>query len=236
VLNLRALFSKQKKEGFVEAEQNWFNPPEVENKRKVSEGQILQKLLAYATSDTKLEVPDVSKDCFIVWPTIHTPPRITSKYGKRTLNINGKRRVNFHSGIDFGTAEEVIAVEDMVIQEILLPDFKYPCRFKWSRGTWVPAAPKGRAWTPFVKAVGIFTKNLYVYRHVNAIEGLAVGQRIKAGNTIGTAGNLGYSMGSHLHFEIWPKDPEVKELSWLKPVDPFPFLNARVKLEERMFV
>ncbi|MDI7187105.1 M23 family metallopeptidase [Leptospira santarosai] len=155
-------------------------------------------------------------------------PHMTSPFGWRTLNINGKPSKQFHLGIDLGGIKDIQAPEDCVIKTVLKRDETYPVRFRYENGTWVDLIstkkiPKNRAWTPYVIAVGVHTKNQYKFKHVDSK--VSVGQKLKAGMIIGRSGNLGYSMGSHLHFEVWPWN-ETKR-SWSEPMDPAKFLKSK---------
>jgi murein DD-endopeptidase MepM/ murein hydrolase activator NlpD len=76
--------------------------------------------------------------------------------------------------------------------------------FGWdkTKGEWVTIAPKGRAWTPFIYAHGVFSGVQYVFKHVRA--SVKAGDNVKAGSVIARSGQLGFSQGPHLHFEVWP--------------------------------
>ncbi|MBB5917001.1 murein DD-endopeptidase MepM/ murein hydrolase activator NlpD [Nocardia transvalensis] len=58
-----------------------------------------------------------------------------------------------------------------------------------------------------------------VYGHVNDIL-VGAGQHVRAGDTIATVGNRGFSTGPHLHYEVWTQDNGDK-------IDPIPWLVAR---------
>ena len=60
--------------------------------------------------------------------------------------------------------------------------------------------------------------SISVYGHMQSLY-VAVGEQVQAGQTIAGMGSLGFSTGSHLHFEIWPDGAN--------PVDPEPWLAAR---------
>ncbi|EMM73410.1 M23 family metallopeptidase [Leptospira weilii] len=155
-------------------------------------------------------------------------PHITSPFGWRTLSINGKPSKQFHLGIDLGGVNDIHAPEDCIIKTVLKKDEKNPVRFHYEKGTWIDLIrtgkiPRGRAWTPYIIAIGVHTKNQYKFKHVDSY--VLVGQNIKAGTVIGTSGNLGYSMGPHLHFEVWPWN-ENKQ-SWPTPIDPAKFLKSK---------
>ncbi|OEY25806.1 M23 family metallopeptidase [Corynebacterium sp. Marseille-P4321] len=60
--------------------------------------------------------------------------------------------------------------------------------------------------------------SISVYGHMQSLY-VAVGETVQAGQTIAGMGSLGFSTGSHLHFEIWPDGAN--------PVDPEPWLAAR---------
>lgn len=156
-------------------------------------------------------------------PVSTNPAVITSPFGTRYLQ--GVKQ--FHIGVDFKTVTDadtrmVRAVEDGVIKKVLLKDNDYPCLFKWSGTKWVSAGvPKGRAWTPYVVLIGKYTKNKYVYKHVQSI--VKEGQEVRAGDLIAQTGNYGYSMGEHLHFEYydWLEDKG----TWADPSDPIVFFR-----------
>ena len=57
--------------------------------------------------------------------------------------------------------------------------------------------------------------NITTYGHVDTIS-VSVGQRVTAGEQIGTMGNRGFSTGPHLHFEIWtPSQGTIDPAAWL---------------------
>ncbi len=164
----------------------------------------------------------------VSWPVKRIPIRVTSRYGWRTLP-NGVK--GFHMGVDFQTwdsSKEVVAVEDSYVTKIVQMDKKYPERFKYNSKTkqWDEIAPKGRAWTPYVELVGIYSKNKYKYKHVQSR--VFVGQKLSAGDVIGVAGNFGYSMGEHLHFEVY--DYIEKTGLYSNAIDGLKYLKQVLKL------
>jgi murein DD-endopeptidase MepM/ murein hydrolase activator NlpD len=58
------------------------------------------------------------------------------------------------------------------------------------------------------------------YGHMSRIL-VNVGEKVKSGDTVGSAGSTGRSTGTHLHYEVRRDD---------KPIDPLHFLNAGIKL------
>ena len=60
--------------------------------------------------------------------------------------------------------------------------------------------------------------SMSVYGHMESLD-VAVGERVTAGQKIAGMGNLGFSTGTHLHFEIHPDGNTA--------VDPIPWFQAR---------
>ena len=60
--------------------------------------------------------------------------------------------------------------------------------------------------------------SISVYGHMQSLN-VAVGETVESGQNIAGMGSLGFSTGSHLHFEIWPDGAN--------PSDPAPWLAAR---------
>lgn len=58
------------------------------------------------------------------------------------------------------------------------------------------------------------------YGHMSRIL-VNVGEKVKSGDTVGSAGSTGRSTGTHLHYEVRRND---------RPIDPLHFLNAGIKL------
>lgn len=87
--------------------------------------------------------------------------------------------------------------------------------------------------------VGIRTRTGLYFYYAHLAEyapGLAVGQKIHAGEPIGTMGSTGYgkegtsgSFAVHLHFGIYVSDKERE-----RSINPYPFLKKVVTLEETM--
>lgn len=59
---------------------------------------------------------------------------------------------------------------------------------------------------------GVYSRYLHL---VNGSVKVKVGQKVKAGTVLGTEGNTGYSMGTHLHFDINDGNGYVDPLPYL---------------------
>lgn len=156
------------------------------------------------------------------WPIARIPVKVTSPFGYRV--IRGRRR--FHNGVDYRSwdGKEIIAVERCVVKKIVPVDTKYPVKFKYNREKKKFERlniPAGRGWTPYIVIHGMNTGNRYVYKHVKNARGLKVGQVKQAGSKLGIAGNYGYSLGAHLHFETYLSG-DLK-----KPVDGHKYLRNK---------
>lgn len=175
------------------------------------------------TETLRSEIPEPTKELPKYFHPIRiVSARVSSPYGYRTLNIDGKAVRQFHIGTDFGGSGPVYAVEDSIVVKALAADKKYPVRFAKRDGTWVDLIkakeiPSDRAWTPYVILKGIHTGNEYKYKHVDP--SVEVGAEITAGTEVGRSGNFGYSMGAHLHFEVWKNSKTVDPVNFLKSLE-----------------
>ncbi|TQE79020.1 M23 family metallopeptidase [Leptospira noguchii] len=202
----------------VQTNQNYWNQYSavVINTKKISREEAFDKIS---------DIP-IQRDPIFRLPVSN--PHITSRYGWRYLNIDGKKSKQFHLGIDLGGYNDVLAPEDLVIKTVLGRDRKFPVKFRWEKNTWVNLVksgevPEDRAWTPFVLAVGVHSKNLYKFKHTDAK--VKKGDKVSAGDLIGKSGNYGYSLGAHLHFEVWPWDEKAQ--GWKSETDPEKFLKSK---------
>ncbi|MFQ3855950.1 M23 family metallopeptidase [Leptospira kirschneri] len=218
------------KSASYEVQKHFLNFESIQRKQNYWNGSLLSKLstdkMNTAAVNVKLSVIPPVLDPVFVCPV--NEPHITSPFGWRSLNINGKLSRQFHLGIDLGGERGIRVPEDCVIKTIRKRDERYPARFHYENGTWVDLIstrkiPRDRAWTPYIIAVGVHTKNQYKFKHVDSY--VSIGQNVKAGMVIGRSGNLGYSMGPHLHFEVWPWNE--KKQSWPTPMDPAKFLKSK---------
>lgn len=109
----------------------------------------------------------------------------------------GPRWGTFHSGIDIANANgtPILAVEDGVVID------SGPAQ---GYGNWIRILHNDGA--------------VSVYGHMQSLD-VAVGDRVTAGQKIAGMGNMGFSTGTHLHFEIHPDGTN--------PVDPVPWFAAR---------
>ncbi|EKR66297.1 MULTISPECIES: M23 family metallopeptidase [Leptospira] len=202
----------------IQTSQNYWNESSsaVTNTKKISREEAF---------DSISNIP-VQRDPIFCLPV--SDPHITSPYGWRNLNIDGKKSKQFHLGIDLGGYNDVFAPEDCVIETVLGRDRKYPVKFRWEKNTWVNLVksgevPEDRAWTPFVLAIGVHSKNRYKFKHTDPR--VKKGDKVSAGDLIGKSGNYGYSLGAHLHFEVWLWDEKAQD--WKKETDPEKFLKEK---------
>lgn len=150
----------------------------------------------------------------MIYPVEHK--KVTSPYGMRTLQ---GRESKFHYGTDFtGKNKYALAPCDMDIVKVVLPDGKYPYRFKYNRksGRYElrEDVPPGRAWSPYIRAECLADRNIsFIFKHVRAIVG---GGIVKEGERIAEVGNWGFSMGPHLHFEVLINGENVDPIEFLE--------------------
>lgn len=109
----------------------------------------------------------------------------------------GPRWGTMHNGIDIANVNgtPILAVEDGVVID------SGPAQ---GYGNWIRILHEDGA--------------VSVYGHMQALD-VVVGQQVTAGQKIADMGNMGFSTGSHLHFEIHPDGTN--------PVDPVPWFAAR---------
>ena len=128
---------------FKNRKQNWYNTQKQEaNASKISGKEAI----------TRVESTEIlSKSTKVrIYQPLDRPNRamkITSPFGWRTLRSVGKKQ--YHRGVDFRSFDSprIIAVEEGVIKKVLLPDYEYPCKFKWTGKIWrFLKLPKNRAW------------------------------------------------------------------------------------------
>lgn len=106
------------------------------------------------------------------------------------------------------------------------------------KGTPVVSAVNGQVWRVGHDRLGgqvVWVlgegRTLYYYAHLDAFaEGLAVGDHVKRGETVGFVGNTGNARTTppHLHFGMY-------RVGWkgLRPVDPVPRLQRRAATEQK---
>lgn len=215
--------------GNVLQQQNYWNDPIAETFAKnISSIEVLQ------TANRKVEEAPVEGKHFNLRFPANTPWRITSPYGPRTLTIDGKKVKQTHIGIDVNGARDLFTPEDVIIKKILPLDVKYPNRFikdpkkGYLDGIKAGKIPAGRAWTPYIIAMGIHTKTLYKFKHC-VVKGKKydVGSELYCDTLFCVSGDFGYSLGPHLHFETYQFNPVVTlskidgtKTNWPKPMDP----------------
>jgi len=189
---------------------NWQNPTSVND--RVSENPTPRQV-----------IPTQSK---IDWSCPVSNPVITLPYGKQKIDGNPNYQ---HSGIDYSGRlnKNCLMVVKGEVRKILLPDRAFPCWFKYNStiGKYEPAnVPQGRAWTPYIWVYPMHTDEImFVYKHVDAGK-LEVGTILNAGDVLAEIGNLGYSQGPHLHFEVW-----VKKFGKWATINPELFLSEKIK-------
>lgn len=123
---------------------------------------------------------------------------ITSLYGKRTFKVNGKTVKDFHTGIDLGPDDNIVACEKGKVTKVVRNVKGFA---KNSYGNYV-----------VLEHYGISTR--YAHLEYYSIP-VKVGDIVPKGAVIGNMGQTGTSYGTHLHFETIIKG---------KTVDPYDYL------------
>jgi len=214
------LFAKKDPQKELE-QQNYWNDPKIDEEladsiNRSPEKEAIDNALnsVYAEEKKNPSTPQILSS-----PLKGLGRHVTSPYGPRELP---GQKPKFHIGTDYGIEEggKCVAIEDVIVLKVLDIDKKYPVRFKKVKGVWKNIAPEGSAWTPYVNTKSLRDPNLeYHYKHVRP--GVKAGQVVKRGEVIGSCGNYGYSMGSHLHHEVWVKGNHVDPEKWYKSMSKY---------------
>lgn len=131
--------------------------------------------------------------------------KIRSPFGWRVHPITKKR--SFHNGIDVGGSFPVTAAQDGIVVH--------------NAKDWATLTPKEKSKQSGGNVVIIQHANdlFTAYFHGAHRSALQIGQRVKSGDFIYTAGTTGRSTGDHLHFEVRTKRSGGQ-------VDPVPYLQG----------
>lgn len=178
----------------VKAHADWQAEQEALKQRNAEQEQAIADQKAAATADE-------SSPQALVANTIMTAANISdgvARPAEGTFTSGfGTRWGTFHAGIDIANAEGTPIYAAMA-------------------GTVIDSGPASGfgQWIRIQHDDGTIT----VYGHMSTL-GVSVGERVKAGQYIAGMGSMGFSTGSHLHFEVHPAGGAA--------VDPQPWLAAR---------
>lgn len=139
--------------------------------------------------------------------------RITSKYGPRSIIVNGKKDNSKHNGIDLVAAPHnskasIVAFEDGVVHSVRKTGSQ------WGNACFVRLK----------HANGKHTMYMHMKSRTIPVD---KGDKVKKGQFLGTIGKTGYATGVHLHFQIDKGSAKTSE-------DPYPYLfEKKPFLEEK---
>ena len=178
----------------IKAQEKWEAERQATLERNAAQQQAIADQNAAATADE-------SSPQALVSNTIMTAANISdgvARPAEGTFTSGfGTRWGTFHAGIDIANAEGTPIYAAMA-------------------GTVIDSGPASGfgQWIRIQHDDGTIT----VYGHMSTL-GVSVGERVKAGQYIAGMGSMGFSTGSHLHFEVHPGGGAA--------VDPQPWLAAR---------
>jgi murein DD-endopeptidase MepM/ murein hydrolase activator NlpD len=168
---------------------------------------FLKKIMALVTD--ALSSAKIKPACIPV-----KSPVVTSPYGPRVLN--GQQQ--FHDGVDFVACGDngSVGSADRTVSSIGPGEVIYDKDNYQEAGRWTN--PEDSAGNMVIVKTAIGGAAYYVrYLHLG-INRVSVGQRVEAGQALGTYADAGYSFGAHLHLDAYTLD-------WTK-IDPTPILRA----------
>lgn len=195
----RKLFSLKSKEDVLETAD--FSDPASLEESFGDQGSLDMEALKDQIAETMKTVTDIrnyisdQRDIYLAtpmgWPV---SGRLSSRYGYRDHPKHGSRK--FHSGVDISVPKgaPIRATADGIVSFA-----------GWTRGS-------GNA---VVVEHGHGYSTAYAHNKRNLV---AVGQRVKRGDTIAIVGSTGISTGPHVHYEIWKNG---------RHVNPHPYLATR---------
>ena len=151
-------------------------------------GPHVMAVMADFTGQTSTTPPP--KEPPVSRPTFVSPAqgRVSSEWGSRVHPIT--KRAGFHRGLDIANnrGTPIYAAYDMTIVEVYNGTGTFPGTGGWNTGRTVVGAGNGGG--------------NELYGHLQRID-VRVGQKVRAGDQIGTMGDTGNVTGPHLHFETW---------------------------------
>ena len=157
---------------------------EIEQKNTIERIERNTKLLANLSSNIEKELTNIAYLDLDSIPiqspiSVNEITKISSDYGMRTHPIYNVKR--FHNGIDFVAPKgsNILSTADGIVTDIRKSNHGYGNQIVIKHG------------------------NNYEtrYAHLSEIQ-VAVGQKVKVGQIIGTLGASGLTTGPHLHYEI----------------------------------
>lgn len=140
----------------------------------------------------------------VLWPNgSATKPYVTSAFGPRNIPIAGASKN--HKGTDMVGFSTIRAIADGVVHVVGTP------------GGWV-----GGGVQVWVQHAGFFTRSLHMRSGSTRVR---VGDRVSAGDALGTMGQTGTATDDHLHFEVTPGELHYWNTG---QVDPVAFIKLRL--------
>lgn len=113
--------------------------------------------------------------------------KVTSKFGNRTITINGKKSTGMHNGIDLVALKNGKSATDYIIA---FDDGKVvTSKYSSSAGEYVKID----------HGSGVYTRYLHLKSGSRTVQ---VGDTVKKGQVLGYMGATGNVTGAHLHFDI----------------------------------